>query len=211
MKLMISTGRSSSRCQWVMSVCQVSLGRADSKRVQLERGRFWGWGVTEPRRRRTRWMVDSAGTGAPAWRRCQSMVRAPASRPSPARRLRQATISSSSTAEVRLAGTLGPRLQRRQGLLATGSVQGDVALHPGLGAPSGRCHRPDRASLDEHGVDAVLGQIQGPPQNGCPRIADTSCPRNCGTSDHLSPPLKKAQFRGLSGIARRFTKRSSAT
>ena len=32
-----------------------------------------------------------------------------------ARRLRQATISSSSTAEVRLAGTLGPRLLRRPG------------------------------------------------------------------------------------------------
>ena len=29
-----------------------------------------------------------------------------------------------------------------------------------------------------------LARSTGPPQNGCPRIADTSCPRNYGTSDH---------------------------
>ena len=144
-----------------MSDCQVSLGRADSKRIQLERGRFWGWAVTKPRRRSTRWIVESAGTATPSWLMCQAMVRAPASRPSSAKRLRQATISSSSAAEVRLAGTLGPRLRGRQGLVAPGPVEGDVALHPGLGAPGGRRHRPDRAAFDEHGVDAVLGQIHG--------------------------------------------------
>ena len=42
-----------------MSDCQVSFGRADSKRVQLERGRLWGWGVTKPRRHSTRWIVES--------------------------------------------------------------------------------------------------------------------------------------------------------
>ena len=51
MKLMISTGSPSARCQWVMSDCQVSLGSADSKRIQLERG-----GVASPVGRR----VDSA-------------------------------------------------------------------------------------------------------------------------------------------------------
>ncbi len=29
-----------------------------------------------------------------------------------------------------------------------------------------------------------LARSTEPPQNGCPRIADTSCPRNYGTSDH---------------------------
>ena len=144
-----------------MSDCQVSLGRSDSKRIQLERGRFWGWAMTKPRRRSIRWMVESAGTGAPVWLRCQAMVRAPASRPSSARRLRQATILSSSTAEVRLAGTLGPRRWGTRASSPPLSVEGDVALYPGLGPPGGRRHRPHGAPLDEHGIDAVLGQIHG--------------------------------------------------
>jgi hypothetical protein len=111
MKLMISTATSPSRCQCVMSLCQVSLGRSDSKRIQLERGRFLGLGDHEATTAQD--PVDGRKSRhlGPPWLRCQAMVRAPASRPSSARRLRQATIWSSSTAEVRLAGTLGPRLR----------------------------------------------------------------------------------------------------
>ena len=33
-----------------------------SKRIQLDRGRFWGWSTTNPRVASTRWMVESEGT-----------------------------------------------------------------------------------------------------------------------------------------------------
>lgn len=49
-----------------MSDCQVSFGNDDSKRTQLVRGRFWGWGTTKPRRTKTRWMVDTLGALKPA-------------------------------------------------------------------------------------------------------------------------------------------------
>ena len=45
---MISTSVPSARCQWVMSDCQVSLGRAASNRIQDERGRLRGSGVPYP-------------------------------------------------------------------------------------------------------------------------------------------------------------------
>ncbi len=56
---------------------------------------------------------------------------------------------------------LGPPSPRCQGPLAARPVQGDVALHPGLRAPRGRCHGPHGAPFDEYGIDAVLGQIHG--------------------------------------------------
>jgi hypothetical protein len=56
---------------------------------------------------------------------------------------------------------LGPAFARCQCLVATRLVQGDVAVHPGLRAPCRRGDGPHRASFDEHGVDAVLGQING--------------------------------------------------
>ena len=56
---------------------------------------------------------------------------------------------------------LGSALVRDQGLLAALPVEGHMALYPGLGAPGGRRHRSHGASFDEHGVDAVFGQIHG--------------------------------------------------
>jgi hypothetical protein len=54
---------------------------------------------------------------------------------------------------------LGTPLVRHQSRLPALSVQGYVALHPGLRAPCRRRHGPHGAPLDEHGVDAVPGQI----------------------------------------------------
>jgi hypothetical protein len=66
---------------------------------------------------------------------------------------------------------LGPSLARHQGPLTPLALEGDVALHPGLGAPRGQRHGPHRAPLDEHGVDAVFGQIH--------RTASERVSQNC--------------------------------
>ena len=56
---------------------------------------------------------------------------------------------------------LGTPLEWYQGRLATLSVEGDVALDPRLRTPRGSRHVTHRASLDEHSLDAVAGQIHG--------------------------------------------------
>src|ERR1700689_4690589 len=124
------------------------------------------------------------------------MVRAPASRPSPARRLRQATISSSSTAEVRLAGTLGPR---RTGARAASPPARNRAtwrctqdLERPVAFATARTERPTSSTASTQ----YLARSMGPPHNGCPRIADTSCPRNCGTSDHRLHSCDVSDFLG---------------
>ena len=47
--------------EWVKSACQRSLGCSASNRCQDERGRFCGWGVTNPRRVRIRQIVEIYG------------------------------------------------------------------------------------------------------------------------------------------------------
>src|ERR1700757_4038263 len=59
-RLRISAWVPSARCQWVASACQSSLGWSATKRFQAERGRLWGWGVTNPRLCRMRQIVDTA-------------------------------------------------------------------------------------------------------------------------------------------------------
>ena len=49
-------------CQCVMSVCQRSLGWSASNVFHDDRGRLWGCGVMNPRRPRTRQIVETAGT-----------------------------------------------------------------------------------------------------------------------------------------------------
>jgi hypothetical protein len=51
----------SASCQWVMSVCQRSLGCSAQNDFQLDRGRFWGCGRTKPRRLKIRQIVETAG------------------------------------------------------------------------------------------------------------------------------------------------------
>src|SRR6266508_4733772 len=79
--LQISVSSPPASVQWVMSACHRSLGWKASNRTKDDRGRFCGWGVTNPRRERIRQMVETAGE-AP-WRRVRwnAMVCAPASRP----------------------------------------------------------------------------------------------------------------------------------
>jgi hypothetical protein len=98
--LRISTSLPSTPCQWVVSACQHSLGSSAWKRRQELFGRFWGSGLIKPRRDSTRQIVATDGTAARARpRRRRSkwtwIVCGPASRPSSARDLRNATISSS--------------------------------------------------------------------------------------------------------------------
>jgi len=50
MKVRISISVPSLKCQWVMSLCQHSLGSDASKRMNEARGRFLGSGVMNPRR-----------------------------------------------------------------------------------------------------------------------------------------------------------------
>ena len=143
-----------------MSDCQVSLGRSDSKRAPRSREVASGAGGSRSR----------GAAGRDGWSREPApplVAQAPGARPGSgvetvfARRSGQATIWSPSTAEVRLAGALGSTLEWGQDHLSASSVESGVRVHPGLRAPRGRSHRPHRASLGEHGVDAVLGQIRG--------------------------------------------------
>ena len=48
-------------------------------RRQDERGRLWGWGMTNPRRDKIRQIVATDGEQPVCWRRCHAMVSAPAS------------------------------------------------------------------------------------------------------------------------------------
>jgi len=61
MKVMISVLLLAS-AQWVMSACQVWLGRWDSNRIHAVRGRFCGCGVMKPRRVED--AVDGGSCGA---------------------------------------------------------------------------------------------------------------------------------------------------
>jgi len=184
MKLMISTGTSSARCQWVMSLCQHSLGRSASKRVQLDRGRFCGCGVTNPLRRSARWMVDSDGGVRPACVMCHEMVAAPESSPSSLKCLRQATISSSSALEMMLAGILGSRLSgtsassppARQSATCRCTQDFDIPV----AAATCRIERPSTTTA----FTQYLARSMAPHHQRCPRNADSCCPRNPGTSDH---------------------------
>jgi hypothetical protein len=83
----------------VTSACQHSLGRSAQKRFHEERGRFCGWGTTNPRRLRMRQIVEVAGTlvTAGSRARCSAMVAAPASKPCLASVLRSRTILSSTS------------------------------------------------------------------------------------------------------------------
>ena len=73
MKLMISTG---ARPRGASGSCRTARSRwaGPTRSGSSERGRFWGWGVTKPRRCSTRWMVESAGTVDPLWIRCHWIV-----------------------------------------------------------------------------------------------------------------------------------------
>ncbi len=62
MKFTTSASVPSASRQWVTSDCQHSFGSWASKRTQELLGRLWGWGVTNPRRRRIRQIVDTEGT-----------------------------------------------------------------------------------------------------------------------------------------------------
>ncbi len=61
MTLRISTSVPSAIAQWVVSACQHSLGSSAWKRRHELLGRFCGWGVTKPRRDRTRQIVATDG------------------------------------------------------------------------------------------------------------------------------------------------------
>ncbi len=65
-------------------------------------GRLFGSCSMNPRRARMRLMVETDGTSVRRLERCQWMARGPASNPSSPRCLRRTTISSSTSAEVRL-------------------------------------------------------------------------------------------------------------
>ena len=62
---MISACSPPARCQCVMSVCHVSLGRSASKRIRLLCGRFCGWATIKPSRLRIRQIVETDGAGVP--------------------------------------------------------------------------------------------------------------------------------------------------
>jgi hypothetical protein len=66
----ISTSRPSAIAQWVMSACHRSLGISAQNRIQVERGRFCGWGVMNPRRDRIRQIVETAGDDPCVRARC---------------------------------------------------------------------------------------------------------------------------------------------
>jgi len=57
----ISTSAPPARRQCVMSACQRSFGIWASNRQNELLGRFWGWGVTKPRRERARQIVATEG------------------------------------------------------------------------------------------------------------------------------------------------------
>lgn len=90
--------------QWVMSACQRSLGISAQNRVPAPFGRFFGCGVTNPRRVKTRQIVEADGTGSlscmPEDCRWVRMVSAPASRPFLDNSLRSRTIRSSRSAPI---------------------------------------------------------------------------------------------------------------
>ncbi len=67
--------------QCVKSDCQVSLGSSASNLTYELRGLFLGSGSTSPMSRRTRWMVDTDGTGAHWPSSTCRMLRAPQSHP----------------------------------------------------------------------------------------------------------------------------------
>jgi hypothetical protein len=96
MMLRISTGVRSASCQWVMSACQRSLGISAQNRLPARLGRLFGCGVTNPRRVRTRQIVEVDGSrSAPIDCRWVRIVSAPASRPFFDSSLRSRTIRSS--------------------------------------------------------------------------------------------------------------------
>lgn len=100
------------RVQWVMSDCQHSFGRAAWNRMNEDRGRLRGCGVTRPRRRRTRQTELTEGTAPCCRARCQWIVTAPASKPWASRFVRSATICSSRARSIDPGDDFG-RLDRR--------------------------------------------------------------------------------------------------
>jgi hypothetical protein len=56
-------------CTWVTSACQHSLGNSAANRTQELLGRLCGWGVTKPRARSTRQIVDTDGGCSCRWAR----------------------------------------------------------------------------------------------------------------------------------------------
>jgi hypothetical protein len=54
-----------------------------------------------------------------------------------------------------------------------------MAVHPRLGSPRRLGHRSDRAPLDQDGIDAVFGQIDGGhPSSSVSQNPETCCPVN---------------------------------
>jgi hypothetical protein len=73
----------------------------------------------------------------------------------------------------------------------TMTVLRQAAGTPPPAAATARTERPSTSTA----LTQYLARSTGPPQNGCPRIADTSCPRNYGTSDctaHQESPVQAA-------------------
>jgi hypothetical protein len=58
----MSAGLPSASVQWVMSACHRSLGISAWNRTKELLGRFWDWGMTNPRRVRIRQIVATEGT-----------------------------------------------------------------------------------------------------------------------------------------------------
>ncbi len=177
-----------------MSDCQHSLGNAASNRMKLDRGRFLGSGMTQPRRRRTRMMVLS--DGAVPWRleRWKKMVSAPASSPSSASCLRRRTISSSTSPAMAVGERCG-RLERGTRPSSTElPVAGQEPVDPAGMDPVGAGQLSDRTTLPQVRLDQVAALVHRRPPARCRLCLDTSVAYVL-VSDTLGHPQPRSALR----------------